>query len=167
MRLKISDIPDEGLELETDLPIVIQEGGSSESAHVVIRIVKKGLKVLAEGSLRMKVSQRCSRCLKGMSVPVNTTFRDEYTSDQEIGKEDEQELTGREMDLGYYSNDELDVSEMIKEQVLLALPMKPLCGPDCKGLCPRCGKDLNEGACGCADKEIDPRLAPLGKLKIR
>ena len=167
MRLKISDIPDEGLELETDLPIVLQEGGSPESAHVVISIIKSGLKILAEGSVRMQVSQSCSRCLKEMSLPVDTAFRDEYTSDEEIGKEDEQELTGRELDLGYYSNDELDISEMIKEQVLLSLPMKPLCSPDCKGLCPRCGKDLNKESCRCAGKEIDPRLAPLGKLKIR
>jgi len=53
----------------------------------------------------------------------------------------------------------------VKEQVLLSVPMKPLCRNDCAGLCPVCGRDLNEGACNCRKEELDPRLAPLAQFK--
>lgn len=60
----------------------------------------------------------------------------------------------------------LDVTEAVRQHLLLALPMVPVCRPDCRGLCPRCGTNLNERECGCArDTVIDPRLAPLLKLK--
>jgi uncharacterized protein len=58
----------------------------------------------------------------------------------------------------------LELEETAIEQLMMEFPMKELCSPDCKGLCPKCGKDLNEGECGCVKKEIDPRLAILQKL---
>lgn len=165
MRLKISDIPDGGLKEELDLPVEVREGAGPDTAHVIISVFRFKKKVLAEGSIKTTVSLNCSRCLKAVAYPVETMFREEYNPAEDLDREEEQELTGRELDLSYYSNDELDISDLIREQVLLAVPMKPLCVEDCKGLCPKCGKDLNEGACGCKTDEVDPRLAPLGKFK--
>lgn len=165
MRLKISDIPDGGLTQELDLPVEVRDGAGPDTAHVFIRLFRFGKKVLAEGTVRITVSLSCSRCLKSVPYPVETKFREEYNPAEDLDKEEEQELTDRELDLSYYRNDELDISEMIREQVLLAVPMKPLCTEDCQGICPKCGKDLNEGGCGCKTGEVDPRLAPLSKFK--
>jgi len=92
-------------------------------------------------------------------------FRDEYSPVEEIAGTGVQELKSEELDLSFYRNDEIDIGEIVKEQVLLAVPMKPLCDSGCKGICPECGRDLSEGACGCSRKEVDPRLEPLGRLK--
>jgi len=165
MRLKVSDIPDDGLTQELELPVQVRDGKGPDTGHVKIRIFKFGKKVLVEGSVSIAVSLACSRCLKPVSYPVDADFREEYNPAASDEKDDEQELTERELDLSYYSDDELDITELIREQVLLAVPMKPLCGIDCKGICPKCGKDLNEGPCGCKTEETDPRLAPLGKFK--
>ncbi len=165
MRWKISDIPDGGLTEELDLPVEVREGAGTDIAHVFLRVFRFGKKVVADGTVSITVSLNCSRCLKPVSYPVETKFSEEYNPAEDLDKEEEQELTDRELDLSYYSNDELDISEMIREQVLLSVPMKPLCVADCKGICPACGRDLNDGACGCKTEEVDPRLAPLSKFK--
>jgi uncharacterized protein len=156
MRLKISDIPDNGLAQELDLPIEVRDDAGPDTAHVFIKVKRFGKKVLAEGTVRISVSLNCGRCLRNVSCPIETKFSEEYNPAEDLDKEEEQELTDRELDLGYYSNDELDISELIREQILLSVPMKPLCGADCQGICPKCGKDLNEGACGCKTEELDP-----------
>ncbi|MBI5187527.1 MAG: DUF177 domain-containing protein, partial [Nitrospirae bacterium] len=69
-----------------------------------------------------------------------------------------------ELDMGFYSGEELELLDLIKEQVMLNLPMKPLCSDSCKGICPQCGTDLNEGNCGCSREDIDPRLEVLKRL---
>jgi len=165
MRLKISDIPDNGLTEELELPVEVRDGAGSDTAQVFIRVLRFGKKVLVEGTVRIAASLNCSRCLKAVSYPVETNFKEEYNPAVEPDREEEQELTDRELDLSYYSNDELDITELIREQVMLSIPMKPLCVEDCQGICFRCGKDLNEGACGCKTEEADPRLAPLSKFK--
>jgi uncharacterized protein len=85
---------------------------------------------------------------------------------QPEAQEEEVELSDRDVVVGYYEGDRLDLGEVVREQVLLGLPLKPLCREDCHGLCPRCGKNRNAGACGCKPEEEagDPRLEPLRKL---
>jgi uncharacterized protein len=77
------------------------------------------------------------------------------------------ELSSDEMDVGYYSDDEIDIKDIVREQMLLVVPIKQLCSSDCKGLCPDCGKDLNTGSCGCRDVKVDPRFSKLSELKER
>jgi uncharacterized protein len=165
MRINVSDIPDDGLQRELELPIVINDSAKPDVAHVFVKIFRFGKKILVEGSLNISVLHKCSRCLKEFSFPMDVAFRDEYSPAEEFKKEEEQGLTDKELNLSYYSNDEIDISELIKEQVLLSVPMKPLCKPDCEGICPQCGTDLNKGSCECKAEELDPRLAPLQKFK--
>lgn len=165
MRLNISDIPEGGVEQELDLPVVIDEAAGPETAHVRVTVSRFGKKVLVEGTLKISVGLKCSRCLKEVVCPLDVAFTDELNPAEEGGDEEEQELTEKELDLSLYSNDEVDILELIKEQVLLALPMKPLCRPDCLGICVKCGQDLNESPCSCKMEETDPRLASLSKFK--
>jgi uncharacterized protein len=85
---------------------------------------------------------------------------------QDEAQEEEVELTDRDVVVGYYEADQLDLGEVVREQVLLALPLKPLCREDCRGLCPTCGRNRNQFPCGCPPPEEpgDPRLVPLRKL---
>lgn len=103
----------------------------------------------------------CSRCaepyLVPLDVPVDVTLRPvadlEAAEEHEIGEDD--------LATEFYRGDTLDLAAFVREQCYLALPMKPLCRPDCRGLCPQCGTNLNESACTCDTTWVDPRLAAL------
>ncbi|MBI5408662.1 MAG: DUF177 domain-containing protein [Nitrospirae bacterium] len=165
MKIIISDIPDEGLIQEADQPLLINDNAKPDIAHVFIKAVRFGKRVLVEGLVKISATLKCSRCLTEFPRPFDLAFKEEYLPSEDISRDKDHELTGGEMDVSFYSNDELDISELLKEQVLLAAPMKPLCRDDCRGLCPACGEDLNKGACDCRKEEIDPRLASLEKFK--
>ncbi len=165
MRLIVSSIPENGLQQEMELPIALEDDACKNNAHVFIKVLRFGRRVLVEGSVKMSAALVCSRCLKKFSYPLDVGFKEEYVPAGEISGEKEHELTNEELDIGFYSNDEIRVEYLVREQLLLSAPMKPLCRPDCQGICPECGKDLKEGSCECKEDEIDPRLAPLEKFK--
>lgn len=168
MHINISDIPEAGLTLdyEEDPISSLSEGTKIEGKiGVSLRILKVETTISISGEVKAVLGLECSRCLKEFSYPLSSAFRVDYFPLKEIEKEREYELKSDDLDINFYKGDKIDISELIKEQLLLSLPMQPLCFPDCKGLCPRCGKALNEGPCTCEIKEIDPRLAILKKLK--
>ncbi len=85
------------------------------------------------------------------------------------GKDGEEDGEGRGLDpeelaVSFYRDERIDLSQMIVEQIVLALPMKPLCKLDCLGLCPQCGANHNLSSCACVPEDIDPRWAPLSTL---
>lgn len=164
MRLIVSDIPEDGLEQEWDVPVATAEHTEPDIAHALLRFLKFGKRVMVEGSVQISVSMRCSRCLGDFSCPLDIAFKEEFSPSEELDLEGEHELQGSELNLGFYTNDEIDTAEVVKEQVLLAVPMKPLCSSECRGICPVCGTNLNEGACNCSTEKIDPRLAPLKRF---
>lgn len=163
MLIKVADIPEDGLQQELDLPVKLDE--HSDTAHVLLRISRPGKVILAEGSLKISATLTCSRCLKDFSYPLDLTFREEYTPAGDALEEKDRELTEKELNVDYFSDDVIDISQLVTEQVLLAVPMKPLCTPGCPGICPACGKDLSEGICSCRKDVVDPRLSPLERLK--
>lgn len=165
MRLVVSDIPEAGLEQVLEIPVKLNDNAAPDIAHVSLTIFRIKKKVFIEGSIKMDASLQCGRCLNEYSRPLDLTFREEYNPLEEISREDAHELSGAELDVGFYRNDEIDLEEAAKEQILLAVPMKPLCKGDCAGICSRCGRNLNAGTCECKIKEADPRLAPLQRLK--
>ncbi len=163
MLINISSIPEDGLQHELELPVRVNK--HPDTAHVLIKISKLGKMVFAEGSVKISATLTCSRCLKDYPYPLDLTFNEEYTPAGVSEEEKEYELTEEELNLDYYSDEQLDINELVTEQILLAVPMKPLCSPECTGLCPVCGKDMNEGKCNCKTEQVDPRLKPLERLK--
>jgi len=157
MRIIVSEISDTGIEESLEIPLAIDGINFEGDTKAVLKFQKFGDRVLIDGLAKAKVSLVCSRCLKDFSCPVEPTFRVEYAPSGEANREEEQELKSDEMETGFYKGDEIDIDELLREQILLAIPMKPLCKTNCPGLCPKCGKDLSEGGCNCAP-EIDPRL---------
>jgi len=107
----------------------------------------------------------CHRCLEPVVEPVSTEVELmlEVEGGQPMGGE--HELGEDDLGVVQVDGEIFDPAPLLREQLLLAVPMKPLCRDDCKGLCPHCGADRNEGTCGCKDDWVDPRWAALAKLK--
>jgi uncharacterized protein len=98
--------------------------------------------------------------------PIDAEFDQRYLpSSQASTTDEEREVEEDDLETSYYTDDQIDLSELMREQFYLALPMKPLCREDCKGLCAQCGTNLNTGTCDCAPVWEDPRLAALKAFK--
>ena len=128
------------------------------------RASRKGEEVNVSGSLQTSVELRCDRCLGPVPVPVNVDFVANFVRAGDLTAE-AKELHDADLEVSVYDGDSLDVDELVREQILLALPARQLCRADCRGLCPSCGKNLNTESCDCARHETDPRWAALADLK--
>ena len=117
------------------------------------------------GTTKTTLEVPCSRCLEPMLLPVDATFDLRYQPHSTNIGEGELEVEEDDLTTAFYQNEEIDLEQLMREQFYLALPMKPLCSATCKGLCPECGTNLNRGTCDCKGEVLDPRLAPLAKLK--
>jgi uncharacterized protein len=106
----------------------------------------------------------CSRCLEPFQLPVEAAFDLLYVPHGENTGEGEREVADDDLTTAFYREGMIDLIELLREQFVLALPMKPLCREYCRGLCPQCGATLNETQCDCAAAWEDPRLAPLKSL---
>jgi uncharacterized protein len=113
--------------------------------------------VLVTGSVAAETEIECSRCLQASPSQVETSVTELYASPRHMAEtgEDAYRLEGPELDL----------EPMVRDAVGLALPLNPLCRDDCRGLCVRCGKDLNTGPCECRDDQFDPRWSALADLR--
>ena len=116
------------------------------------------------GHLSAELEATCSRCLEPFTLPVATDFDLGYVPRTENIGEDEREIEEDDLTTAFYSDDQIDLRELIAEQLHLAMPMKALCSEDCKGLCPQCGTNLNTGTCSCDQQWTDPRLSVLKNL---
>jgi uncharacterized protein len=107
----------------------------------------------------------CDRCLKTIELPVSADFALEYITGAEYeSNSGAAELTEAEMSVSVFDGEAIGVDEVVKEQILLAVPTRMLCREDCNGICPECGTDLNAGECKCFKDDIDPRWAALKNL---
>ncbi len=164
MKINILELPEEGLALDVKELLEIAGYKLDREVAATLRISKVAERLELRGRLDTGVILQCSRCLKEFSVDVEADFSVEYHPISMLRTEEEHELRKDEIDIDFYTEDTFDIDELLKEQVILNIPMKPLCNPNCKGICPHCGRDLNKGLCGCETKEIDPRLLALKKL---
>lgn len=126
-----------------------------------------GDRLLVTAKLEGEATLVCSRCLTEYTEPMKVSFEEEFVQgevEEEHDEEDEEEDSGRTV--SFYTGDEIDLADPLRENILLELPMKPLCDEDCEGLCPTCGINLNEGDCKCTGEPdvVDPRLAVLKDL---
>jgi uncharacterized protein len=123
-----------------------------------------GPEVFVNGHVSGRAAVECDRCLKQVELPVDADFELEYVTGPTYESSEAAELTENEMSVAVFDGEAIDVDEIVKEQVLLAVPTRTLCQPDCKGICPECGIDKNTGDCACETKEVDPRWAALKNL---
>lgn len=174
LKINVVTIPEEGLNF------VFSEGGQwfserlkkeeiadfdIEKADVKCLITKISDTVFIKGTLSATVNTNCSRCLEEAKLPVSSEFA--YTLvPQEPQNKEEWELNKEELEISFYHGDFIDLTAIICEQIILQIPIKPLCGDECKGLCPQCGTNLNCDKCDCPRGCIDSRMAVLKDFKI-
>src|SRR5438094_1819409 len=119
------------------------------------------------GRVKTTLELPCSRCLEPYTLPVDQRFDLRYQPHAQNTGEGEREIEEDDLTTAFYENDEIDLGQLMREQFYLALPMKPLCSDDCKGLCAMCGTNLNRETCGCKLDVADPRLAALRELRSK
>ena len=120
------------------------------------------------GNLETELELACSRCLEPYRFPLSAPFDLRYLpASSAVFAEGEHELDEDDLEISYYRDDQIDLNDLLREQFYLALPMKPLCREDCRGLCPECGIDRNEESCDWTLREPDPRWQALRDLEER
>ena len=147
-----------------DLNPVDERISLSQPATVSVKVRLAGNEVFVNGHVETRAQVECDRCLKPVEIPVNTDFALEYITGSEYESVETAELTEAEMSVSVFDGEGIDVDEIVKEQIVLAVPTRMLCREDCKGICPECGADRNRGDCDCTTSDIDPRWAALKNL---
>lgn len=125
-------------------------------------------KVRIAGRVATELELGCSRCLELFRTPVDSTFDLLYlpvTAQAAVEGADDHQLGDEDVTASFYDDETIDLGLLMREQFYLALPMKPLCRPDCQGLCPVCGTNRNVETCSCEPEWVDPRLEALRRLR--
>jgi uncharacterized protein len=121
------------------------------------------------GTVKAELELVCSRCLEPFVLPVDREFDLRFLPATlvDAAKDDDEaeaEVEDDDVSITYYRDEQIDLNELLREQFYLALPMKPLCSPGCKGICPQCGTNRNLAPCDCNPQVEDPRMAGLKTL---
>lgn len=125
--------------------------------------------IRVNGKLRTRLELSCARCLDPVTYDVNRDFDLLYRPQGSDTGREELSVTAAEAEISYYQGDGLALEDVVREQVLLAVPLKAICREDCKGLCPQCGKNLNNEAeqCSCAEPVEDARWSALKDIRSK
>lgn len=183
MLISVDEVKEAGLFLELEEPLsafpVLGEIAQSGSCQFVGPVTVKVKAFLAhemvelEGQASVRANFTCSRCLKEFELGVGSDFVLTYCRElphveiADDGDDEGAELSAEDMGLILFDGDEIDLSESIQEQLVMALPNNPVCDEQCKGLCPQCGVDLNAGSCDCPPQDINLKMAALKDFKVK
>jgi uncharacterized protein len=140
------------------------EGSVNGAAHFECEIFREGAKTHLRGTVTAEVDVLCTRCAEPLTKQLEIPFEDVFVNASEEPSEKDLEVPISDLDVELVADDQVDLTNIIREQILLNLPEQVLCKEDCKGLCPECGTNLNLKDCDCGDKDIDPRWAALKNL---
>ena len=168
----IEEIGDEGLCFSLVLKkdrLEIDQAGLSVNVDIIVNgsLNRIDDDVYLKGAVMTSVAASCSRCLDTLSYPIDSVLKshfvpshDRYTSERDV------ELHASDIDAEVYENQQIDLTQSIRDSILLAVPVICLCEENCKGICSQCGKNLNQGLCKCEiDSFTDPRLERLKIFK--
>jgi len=171
MVLRVSDLPEDGVHIETleepewlvNLPELWSESGVLtlfSKIGIDLQVTKVLKEVSVIGNVRLSIQSPCSRCVEPVKIELNPAVSLVLSPGDKIGGQDPS------LDHETYQGEEVDLSNYIREQVAISLPVKVVCSEDCKGLCATCGANLNKDSCDCEKDQVDPRFAILKDLKI-
>lgn len=183
MQLRITDLDAGEIRLQTALvpkkiPALADlhtqgEVGFDAPLEADLRAFRSGDLILVQGRLATRVELACARCLahhhQRLEMDIDLSFLHApgqgADADGPPLEETEREIDAREAGLIHFQGDSIDLSRWIGEQLIMCLPFKPLCTPGCKGLCSRCGADLNRDTCTCASESDESPFAVLKALR--
>ncbi|MBI4514258.1 MAG: DUF177 domain-containing protein [Deltaproteobacteria bacterium] len=173
MKFHVRDIEDAAKELRYEEPTAalaqllespVEDFRLPPALLVAVSFYRAGTDLFFQGRADGPIVGRCSRCLEEYTFALAMDFAFVFAPHRELGVE--RQVEEEDTDLTYYEGDEVDLSPLLREQVLLALPTRPLCRENCAGLCPQCGANRNQIQCACHSEQGDPRLAILRTLKV-
>ncbi|HKX12439.1 MAG TPA: DUF177 domain-containing protein [bacterium] len=183
MLININAIPEEGkilaLNRETGwfLGLLRQKlsdlSPQFDSAEGEIEIHKTLQNISMAGDVRLRLAPTCARCGQAfetdLEIPIQRHMVPYFAGPREelLSEEEEIELSADDLDFSFYHGEEINLGEILGEEITLALPMRFLCREDCRGLCPRCGKNLNQGDCGCQNLDDFSPFSALKDLKLK
>ncbi|HLB58671.1 MAG TPA: DUF177 domain-containing protein [Bdellovibrionota bacterium] len=174
MRINIHEIPPDGLSFLLDRSKVWIDDLVKKSANecgktfqVDLDVFRSDDNVIFRGNLKADLVLPCSRCGESFVIPVDRQFTSTYCKGRDGADQlrEEFRLSKGDLDLTFFAGEEVDLSTVINEQLVLAIPYRPLCKEECKGLCPYCGKNLNEGDCRCEKGSWSLKFSALLDLK--
>lgn len=152
------DLDEDITDIDEDLDVVAALTGR-------VRFLRTGNGILVTGHVQTEIRVPCRRCLTPVTVLIEMDLEEQFRPSVDIWtgailplEPGEEEATRTD------AHHILDLTEVVRQNLLINVPMAPLCSPQCRGLCPQCGANLNEGPCGCHYEESDPRLAILRGL---
>jgi uncharacterized protein len=174
MKIPVRDILEVPTEIIYAEPVqelnpVLRRGGAtdyqlSEPLQVEVTFYRAERDLFFDGTVEGRVTATCARCLEPFPARVSQAFSLVLSPETELARE--LELGAGDLTQSFYSGPEVDLTPLVYEQAMLALPTRPLCAEECRGLCPTCGANRNTERCGCPEEGGDPRLAVLRSLKI-
>jgi uncharacterized protein len=171
MRLDLSLMREPLEHIERTYPETAFDGGDDFTVvgdvSLAFDVHKERERFRLVGSVRATLRLACGRCLELYPLPVDCQFDLHYLPQTANIGEGEVEVADDDLHAAFYRGEAIHLGDLVREQFYLSLPMKPLCQPDCCGLCPQCGTNLNRGTCACATRWEDPRLAGLRALLER
>lgn len=128
------------------------------------KVINSDLRIIVEGEIETEVELNCNRCFQAIPKKLKFSFKNAYILAEDYTKEEEYELEKKDLEISIFEGGKIDLGEVASEQIALALPTQILCEETCKGLCEKCGANLNLIDCKCKDTEIDPRWSALKDL---
>ena len=166
MIIRVSELEEQGLRIDDVAAVgAVFPDPSWRLEAVALEVEPDGNEVFVRGRLKATVDQTCGRCLEvfpaRIDAPVDVRLVPKPSGADSV------ELGADDLDVDFYENDELDMARVVVNETTLALPMKPLCREDCRGLCRVCGANRNVAPCTCDTRPPDPRLAALRDLATR
>jgi len=170
MRIEIEKLEESGgrfAQTYRELPFDEAELQLLEPVEVEGRVRRKqDREIELNGRLRTRVSVPCARCLKPVALPIEERFTERFVPAVAWRDEEQHELDQEDLNLAVFDGEGIELDDLVKEEILLAVPHQILCRTDCQGLCPVCGLDRNESTCECETKAVDSRWEKLKDLRL-
>ncbi len=177
LKFRLEDIPPEGREdsfTEDENRLNSRLGEETaftglqftEPVQVRVHLSRSGNILLVKSRVDAKVKGICARCLEAFSLALGSQFQLTLKPKPPSPPPEEVELRREDLETDFYEGEEIELSPLIQDQVLLTIPPKLVCREGCRGLCPGCGKNLNRETCNCADKAVDSRLEVLRNFRV-
>jgi len=178
VRLELKDIKAGGVKQEyscalldfPDLELIAAGGGPEFNLPLKFQLCfqRTGKLVEVDGQFETVVRLRCGRCLQNFDLPLAEQFTFTFVPQTENCETDEEvELEAAELGLTTYRDEVLLLREPLQEQLLMAIPISPLCDDSCRGLCPECGEDLNKTKCDCVKQPFNNKFTVLSNMNLK
>lgn len=142
-----------------------EEHKLASPCSVSLTLRRRNQDIDVRGNIETSINAFCDRCLAEIKIDVESKFNLICLAEEKLSQTDELILERHELDFSFYRDNQLNLDDIVKEQIELAMPMSNLCKENCLGLCSQCGQDLNQKKCDCVSKDVDLRWSALTELK--